>query len=210
MTTFHDVRFPTDISFGSSGGPMFSTTIISSFTGYEQRNINWIDARAKYNVAFGVRKPAQLEQLITFFRARRGRGYAFRYQDWQDYKSCAIDTTPTGLDQVIGIGNGSNKVFKLQKTYTSGTYNYIRPITKPVSGSVVIAVSGVILQTSAYNVNTLTGDITMNTAPANGATVTAGFLFDVPVRFDMDYLATSIEQYGVGSALDIKIVEVAE
>jgi uncharacterized protein (TIGR02217 family) len=208
--TFHDVRFPTDISFGSSGGPVFSTTIVSSFTGYEQRNINWMDARCRYNVAYGVRKAQQLEALLTFFRARRGRGYAFRYQDWQDYQSCSVTATPAATDQVLGTGNGTQKVFTLQKTYTSGTYSYARPITKPVAGSVLVAVAGVALPASGYSVNALTGEISLTTAPANGASVTAGFRFDVPARFDMDALATSLDQYGLGSALDIRVVEVAE
>ncbi len=35
--SFHDVRFPTDISYGSSGGPGFSTAIIEVDSGAEER-----------------------------------------------------------------------------------------------------------------------------------------------------------------------------
>jgi uncharacterized protein (TIGR02217 family) len=121
-----------------------------------------------------------------------------------------VTATPAATDQLLGTGNGTQKVFTLQKTYTSGTYSYARPITKPVAGSVLVAVAGVALPASGYSVNALTGEITLTTAPANGASVTAGFRFDVPARFDMDAMATSLDQYGLGSALDIRVVEVAE
>lgn len=195
---FIDTRFPTDISYGSAGGPEYSTDIVITQGGHEQRNINWSAARAKYNVAYGVKTQSQLNTLIGFFRARKGRADGFRFKDWTDFSATA---------QNIGTGDGSTTQFQLVKTYTSGSVTETRIITKPVSGSISIYKAGV-LQSSGYSVSTTTGILTFNTAPANGVAITASFEFDVPVRFDTDRLSASLESYGIGSINDIPLVEV--
>lgn len=195
---FIETQFPTDISYGSSGGPEYSTDVVMSQSGYEQRNVNWAQARAKFNVAHGVKTQSQLDALIAFFRARKGRAYGFRFKDWTDY-------TATG--QWIGTGNGSQTVFQLQKLYTSGGVNEYRTITKPVSGTVAVYKNAV-LQTSGYTVNTATGAVTFSVAPAAAVSVTADFEFDVPVRFDTDRLSAVLDSFGVHSWQDIPLVEV--
>jgi uncharacterized protein (TIGR02217 family) len=207
MTDFHDVRFPDDISFGSVGGIEFSTTVITAQSGFEQRNINWEQARARYNVAYGVRTPAQLETLIAFFRARRGRAYAFRFKDWSDFQSCPVEGTILPTDQDLGVGNGVRTTFPLQKTYLSGGISFVRPITRPVAGTVRVALLATEL-TTGWSVNLLTGIITFATPPAAGVPVRAGFAFDVPVRFDVDTLQTSLDAYGIGSAQRVGLIEV--
>lgn len=195
---FIDTRFPADISYGSAGGPEYSTDIVITQGGHEQRNINWSAARARYNVAYGVKTQAQLASLIAFFRARKGRADAFRFKDWTDFSA---------TDQLIGTGNGSATQFQLVKTYASGSVTETRTITKPVSGTISIYKAGV-LQNSGYSVNTTTGLVTFSVAPANGAAITASFEFDVPVRFDTDRLSAALESYGIGSINDIPLVEV--
>jgi len=198
MTAFHEVQFPSDISYGSRGGPEYSTDVIITQSGAEQRNINWQDARAVYNVAHGVKTHAQLEELIAFFRARKGRAYGFRFKDWGDF--CA-----TG--QNIGTGDGVLTQFQLIKTYTSGGTTENRVITKPVDNSVYIYVGGV-LKTGGFSVDNTTGVVTFSVAPGNGVNITADFEFDVPVRFDTDRLSASLDSYGVNSWTDIPLVEV--
>ena len=195
---FIETRFPTDISFGSAGGPEYSTDIVITQGGHEQRNINWSAARARYNVAYGVRTQEQLSALITFFRARKGRADGFRFKDWTDYKATA---------QSIGTGNGTATSFQLIKTYTSGGITETRTITKPVSGTVKIYLDGV-LQTTGVSTSTVTGVATFTTAPANGKAITADFEFDVPVRFDTDRLSAVLENYGVATLSDIPVIEV--
>lgn len=195
---FVETRFPADISYGSSGGPEYSTDIVVTQSGYEQRNINWSQARARYNVAHGVKTQAQLDSLIAFFRARKGKADGFRFKDWTDYKAIA---------QPIGTGDGSTTVFQLIKQYTSGSVAETRIITKPVSGTVKIYLNGV-LQSSGYSANTTNGQITFIVAPGSGVSVTADFEFDVPARFDTDRLSAVIESYGSHSWNDIPIVEI--
>jgi uncharacterized protein (TIGR02217 family) len=205
--TFHDIRFPDDISFGSVGGISFSTTVVTADSGFEQRNSNWEQARAQYNVAYGVRTPAQLETLLAFFRARRGRAHAFRFKDWADCLSCSIEGTLTPIDQTLGVGDGVRTDFQLTKTYISGGVDFVRPITKPVSGTVRVALLATEL-TSGWSVNLSAGMITFTAPPAAGVPVRAGFAFDVPVRFEADTLQTSLDAYGIGSAQKVGLVEV--
>lgn len=195
---FHDVRFPEDISYGSSGGPQYDTDIVVTQGGHEQRNINWSVARARYNVAHGVKTQAQLDVLIAFFRARKGRAHSFRFKDWTDYEAAG---------EVIGTGDGSTSVFQLTKTYSSGEESEVRTISRPVAASVAVYVNDV-LQTSGVSVDGATGEVTFVSAPASGAVIRADFAFDVPVRFDTDRLSASLDAYGVRSWRDIALIEV--
>jgi uncharacterized protein (TIGR02217 family) len=205
--SFHSVLFPLDISYGSSGGPQYSTDIAEMISGFEQRNINWSAARLRYNVAYGVRTEAQLEALLSFFRARQGRAFGFRFRDWTDYKSCPNAATPAPTDQLIGTGTGAQTVFQLIKNYTSGSTTASRSITKPASGTVRVAVQNVEL-TSGWSVDVETGLITFTSAPGAGLSVKTGYEFHTPMRFDTDYLPLSLDSYGVGSAGDVPLVEV--
>lgn len=195
---FEEIQFPTDIAYGASGGPEYSTDIIEIASGHEQRNSNWQQARASFNVAHGVKTKAQLDALIAFFRARKGRANGFRFKDWSDYQA---------TNTLIGAGDGSTTVFQLSKRYTSGSTTESRTINKPVSGTVTIYVDAV-EQVSGVTIDTTNGEITFASAPLNAEVITADFEFDVPVRFDTDRLSASLDQYGSHSWQDIPLVEV--
>tara|TARA_B100001123_G_C15336700_1_gene1033125 strand:+ start:2672 stop:3271 length:600 start_codon:yes stop_codon:yes gene_type:complete len=195
--SFVETQFPTDISYGASGGAMFSTDIVETFGGHEQRNINWSAARGQWNVAHGVKSETQLAALIAFFRARRGRAIGFRFKDWSDYRAA---------NQVIGIGNGILKSFQLVKSYSSGGVTVDRVITKPVAGTIHVFKDGV-EQASGWSVDAATGIVTFTSTPANNAIISATFEFDVPARFDTDQIDISLESYSVGSWHNIPIVE---
>lgn len=196
--SFVEIQFPPDISYGSSGGPLYVTDIVITAGGHEQRNVQWEQARARYNVAHGVKTKAQLEQLIAFFRARKGRAYGFRFKDWTDYQL---------VDQVIGVGDGVRTDFQLSKTYISGSAHDVRIIRKPVAATVNVKVNGVAV-TSGVSVSIGTGNIDFMVAPAAGAVIAASAEFDVPVRFDTDRLSATLDDYGVHSWLDIPLIEV--
>lgn len=198
MTGFHEVQFPPDISYGASGGPGYSTTVVTTVSGHERRNANWADARGKWNVAHGLKKREQVAELIAFFRARKGRAYGFRFKDWTDYEAFA---------QLIGIGDGATKTFQLVKRYASGGEIETRVITKPVGGTVKVYRDGV-EAASGWSVNTATGIVTFTTAPGAGVQVTADFEFDVPARFDSDQMDITIETYQLGSWGQIPVVEI--
>jgi uncharacterized protein (TIGR02217 family) len=196
--TFHEIQFPNDIAYGSSGGPEYLTDVIVLYSGHEQRNLNWEAARARYNVAHGVKTQAQLATLIAFFRARKGKAYGFRFKDWTDYQA-------TG--QPVGTGDGTTAVFQLSKTYESGPAGETRVIQKPVAGTVTIYVNAA-AQTGGVSVDATTGQVTFTAPPASGAAITADFEFDVPVRFDTDRLSASLDHYESYSWADVPLVEI--
>lgn len=278
---FIDQRFPVGISYGSEGGPEYSTSIITMRSGQDKRNIDWSYPRHTYDAATGVKKMTDLEDLIAFFHVVQGRGYTFRWKDWADYKSCKTSETPAATDQQIGTGDGSTTEFQLKKYYTFGGSQRYRNIYLPVSGTALAAVSGV--ATTAFTVDTTAGTITFDTStwaitaadtandwvavsgdktsditdgdnieitgstgndgvytvsltvydtgndqteihttenisdatadgsvkygqPNDGATVTAGYEFDVHARMDADQLPTRLSHYQAGEA-EVPIIE---
>lgn len=204
---FHEIRFPDDISRGARGGPERRTRIVELASGDEERNSPWANSRRRYDAAYGIRKADQLAAVIAFFEARHGPLHGFRWKDWADYKSGLPSQTPAATDQLIGEGDGEKTQFELAKAYISGAQSYTRRIRKPVAGTVLIALDGV-PQASGWSVDTTTGIVTFATAPGVGVIVTAGFEFDVPVRFDSDRLDVTLDIERLGSITSIPLIEI--
>lgn len=207
MAAFHEVRFPDDISKGSTGGPERRTDIVELVSGFEERNASQAHSKRTYDAGMGLRNVNDLHDVIEFWEARYGQLYGFRWKDWADFKSCKTKNFPTFTDQTIGVGDGTTTTFQLVKNYISASSSYSRPIRKPVAGTVLIGKNGV-AQASGWSVDTTTGVITFTSAPANGHTITAGYEFDVPVRFNASKLTVSIDAFNHGSVPQIDIKEI--
>lgn len=205
---FHEVRFPANLSFGSIGGPERRTDVVTLANGFEERNTPWAHSRRRYDAGAGMRSLDDIEALVAFFEARRGRLHGFRWKDWSDYKSCAPSGTVAFDDQVIGTGDGETEVFQLSKVYRSGIEDYVRPIRKPVTGTILIGMQGdPQIETVHYTVDAASGLVTFGTPPDEGVEVTAGFEFDVPVRFDTDLIQTSVASFQAGDMPSVPVVE---
>lgn len=206
---FHEVRFPTALSFGSIGGPERRTDVVTLASGFEERNTPWAHSRRRYDAGIGLRSMDDIDALIAFFEARRGQMFGFRWKDWSDFKSCKPSLSVSTTDQVIGTGDGVQAEFGLSKVYSSGDASYAREITKPVDGSVRIALDGVEqVAGDDFVVDPATGVVTIFAEPLAGVSVTAGFEFDVPVRFDTDRIHTSAATFQAGEVPDVPVVEV--
>lgn len=206
---FHEVRFPANLSFGSVGGPERRTEIVALASGFEERNTPWAHARRRFDAGMGLRSLDDLSALVAFFEARAGQLHGFRWKDWSDYKSCLPSRAPAFDDQVIAQGDGVMKVFQVTKTYSSGPGRYARPITKPVRDSVRAGIGGSeVFPGTHFAVDHAKGLITFTDAPEPGADITAGYEFDVPVRFDTDRIAVSVASFQAGQMPDIPVVEV--
>ncbi len=209
MTSFHEVLFPVDIALNSEGGPTRRTDIVALVSGHEERNSPWAGSRRAFNAGYGVKSVADIEDVIAFFEARQGRLFGFRFRDPFDFKSCRIAQTHSDEDQLIGTGDGVETDFQLVKRYISGAATYARTIKKPVVGSVLVAVDGA-PQTEGpdFTLDETTGIVTFAAAPAGGASVTAGYLFDTPVRFDTDELRINLAAFKAGDIPSIPLIEV--
>lgn len=197
-TGFYEIQFPTAISYGSIGGPEFSTEIIRLSNGHEVRNVNWSYPLENWDVAYGVKSRNDLLTLLDFFYVVRGRAYGFRFKNHDDY-------SVTG--QTLGSGDSDETEFQLIKTYTYGGETFDRKITKPVSGTVDVFLDSVQQSESEVSIDTTTGIITFSSAPSSGEVVTATFEFDIPARFDVDFLPMTLESYEARSTA-IPVVEI--
>ncbi len=208
---FDEVQFPTGISYGSTGGPRRRTEIARLGSGAEERNQLWADSLREYNAGYGVKSHDDIHSVLTFFEARAGQFRGFRFKDWPDHRSCPPLQTPLPTDQTIGTGDGTNPNFQLVKLYASGAQVWTRTIKKPVVGTVRVAVAGVEKTLGVdFNVDTTTGLVTFIAGhiPPNGTLVTAGFQFDVPARFNTDYLNINLSAFQAGEIPDIPIIEI--
>lgn len=203
---FHDVRFPTSLSLGALGGPERRTEIVSLANGFEERNSPWSQSRRRYDAGLGLRSLDDLHEVLAFFEARMGQLHAFRWKDHADFRSCAPSDRPSPLDQTLGLGDGTTKAFQLRKGYSSGGVTHWREIRKPVAGTVRVAVNGT--ERNDWTLDASTGLVTFATAPATGAAVTAGFEFDVPVRFDTDAIRVQVSGFQSGEVPAVPVIEV--
>lgn len=201
---FHEVRLPARLAFGSTGGVERRTDVVTLASGFERRSSPWAMGRRRYLIGANLRSLADMAELTVFFEARRGRLYGFRFRDFADFASCGPGATPTATDQVLGVGDGAQTGYALVKAYETVQ----RPIAKPVDGSVRVAVGGVELAVEAFSVDASTGMVTLDSAPGAGVVVTAGFLFDTPVRFDADRLEVTLESFGAGRMTAVSLIEI--
>ncbi len=206
---FHEVRFPASLSFGSVGGPERRTDVVTLANGFEERNTPWAHSKRRYDAGLGMRSLDDVETLIAFFEARMGQMYGFRWKDWSDFKSSRASGTPAFDDQELALGDGETAIFPLVKTYRSGIHSYTRPITKPVKGTVRIGIEQDELQEGIdYEIDVTSGLVTFAHPPDPAMQITAGFEFDVPVRFDTDHIQTSIASFQAGDVPNVPIIEV--
>lgn len=211
MPAFHEILFPLDVALGASGGPERLTEVVTSVSGREERNARRADSRRRFDAGYGVKTLAALSEVVAFFEERRGRLHGFRWRDRLDHSSAMPGAAPSAFDQVIGTGDGARAVFALTKTYGGQHAPYARAIRKPVAGSVKVSVANAEkAEGTHFAVDAGEGLVTFLEPhiPPPGAVVRAGFLFDVPVRFDTDFLEVNLSAFAAGEIPRIPIIEI--
>ena len=205
---FHEVRLPARLAFGSTGGVERRTEVVTLGSGYERRSTPWAQGRRRYLVGANLRSLDDMAALTAFFEARRGKLYGFRFRDFADFKSCAPGAEISPFDQDLGMGDGERVSFVLRKLYGDGEHAADRRIAKPVEGTVRISVGSGELLEDAFEVDPTTGVVTLQSPPSAGVAVTAGFEFDVPVRFDADRVEVTLESFAAGRMGAVPLIEV--
>ncbi|MFZ4606033.1 MAG: phage distal tail protein, Rcc01695 family [Caulobacter sp.] len=199
--SFHEVRLPARLAFGSTGGVERRTEVVTLASGFERRSTPWAHGRRRYLIGAGVRSLDDAAALVAFFEGRRGRLHGFRFRDFADFKSCPPSGSVSPTDQPLGVGDGAATSFALTKAYA----DLARPIAKPVVGTVRVAVDGI--ETGDFSVDAATGRVTFAAAPESGALLTAGFEFDTPVRFDTDRIDVTLESFDAGRVVAAPLIE---
>lgn len=206
MSGFDEVRLDLPLAFGARGGPQTSVDVVQLATGAEARNARWSAARRRWDVGGVLLGHDEAAMLSAFFEARGGRLRGFRFRDVLDWKSCGVSDEVAASDQELGVGDGVETSFQLVKSYADGGVSWSRTIVKPVAGSVLIALDGA--PTSAFSLDEASGVVTFGAAPGAGEAVSAGFEFDVPVRFDVERLEMSAEGAELMRVGSLSLVEV--
>jgi len=199
---FHEVRLPARLAFGSTGGVERRTEVVTLGSGFERRSTPWAQGRRRYLIGAGLRSLDDMAALTAFFEARQGRLFGFRFRDFADFKSCAPGAVPQATDQVLGVSDGETAQFQLIKAYG----DQVRVIAKPVEGSVRVALDGV--ETDGFEVDWASGLVTLGEVPDAGVLVSAGYVFDTPVRFDADRIEVTLESFGAGRMVAMPLIEV--
>lgn len=205
---FHEVRLPARLAFGSTGGVERRTEIVTLGSGFERRSTPWAQGRRRFLIGANLKSLDDMAALTAFFEARHGRLYGFRFRDFADFRSCAPSGTISPLDQNLGVSDGAGTIFELSKRYGESDAAPNRRIHKPVDGTVRIAIDGAELGAAEFQTDPATGVITLAAPPAVGAAITAGFEFDVPVRFDADRIDVTLESFAAGRMAAVPLIEV--
>jgi len=204
---FIEERFPAYISDGATVQLFRAITSVPLRSGFERQKNVWAQSLRRYNVSSGIQTFDDLIVTNNFWYRTYGPRIGFRWHDPSDYNSTDTQREKVNAnDQILGIGDGTETDFQLRKGYMSGTDTYYRDITKPVAGTVLAAVNAT--PTTAFSIDTTTGIVVFDTPPPNGALVTAGYQYDVPVRFEKETLEMNVSHFDGGDIPDIEVVEI--
>ena len=210
---FHETAiFPTDISYGSKGGPGYSTNVVTLDSGQETRVSRWSQPRHEYDASYGMRTLEDLQGVLEFYHARQGSANGFRYKDPLDFSTDSTRRGTAAWDDVsLGLTDSSDQVQFVSK-YTEGGSTRTRNITKPISGTLKVGWGGVEkTETTDWTCDYTTGVI--STVSSTTETIYAGGQFHVPCRFGIEVdanLSVSINQYEMGGIQAIPIVEIKD
>ncbi len=182
---FREERFDLGILYGTDGGPEFYTDVARTHGRWEQRNINWPVELGRWDLGNRLVTRTKLKYVLDWHRDRLGRAGGFRWRFYADY---VLPKT------VIGTGDGVETDFQILQIVDDGYGTYTRPIKKPVGGTATVYLNDIV-QASGWSLDTTTGILSFTVAPGHSVAVAVQCEFDLPVRFDTDYLPLRFEAY---------------
>jgi uncharacterized protein (TIGR02217 family) len=196
--------------------PRFSTAITQADSGAEQANRRWQHPLYTYRLPEAIRNHGDFESIRDHWLVMGGPAKTWPWRDPLDFASRALflpnkSDAVVATDQVIGTGNGIANSFQLTKRYVRGAVTYDRPILLPVVSSVLVAIDGAppISLGLTWLVSRPGGVLTFSAPVPNGAVITAGYLFDVEVRFERDDSFEGIAKaYAASGFSDLDLISV--
>jgi uncharacterized protein (TIGR02217 family) len=183
--TFLEARLSPKITAGSEGGPT-QPQRSKIYTGRRlKQNFTALMPIHRYEVSHGVRTHADYQTVLDLFYVVMFTPYeGFRFKDWGDYQL-------TQANSRLTLISGSN--YQINRVHTFGAVEFLRPIYKPVDGTIVVK------RDRSGTISTATATVTASTGVAaisghvSGDTYTCEGEFDVPVTFTSDEWLASWE-----------------
>jgi uncharacterized protein (TIGR02217 family) len=209
ITVYADVILPNRIiSAGARGKQVRNNNRTLASNGTQQVNVNWARTLRQYELGVVPLSVADWQTLEGLFEVTEGGAFGFLMQDPKDTKTLITEGVATAK---------TSTTFQLWKTYTSAgsTRTKLRKITRPIAAGFDIKVSGVSLTvTSQYTLNTVTGVVTIASAPATGNITWSGSFY-VPVHFSSDEIDWELVRSGPADTRlmagpSVTVLEVAE
>lgn len=198
---FVDIYAPSSIKgYPCVSTPRWNTTMTGADSGDEVANQNWANPLYRFTLPDAIRDHTAIEALKDHWMVMRGPFHLWPFRDPLDFASVPLECANvvpaiSGADQALGVGDGVETQFQLRKVYQVGSQSYSRRIYLPVTSSVVLEMNGLDPTTPnptlpggpySFTVDRTTGVVTFTAPPVAGVVLTAGFLFDVAVRFEAD------------------------
>jgi uncharacterized protein (TIGR02217 family) len=204
-----DILFPEGISAGCSVLPRFNNTIVRGLSGERDVQINWDAPLRRWDVSHVVKDRTRLAEFIDFWMTVRGDAYTFKFWDPSDFEVGTAyvndEIAYVGSTQ-IGTGNGVSTTFQLVKKYGGAVNPLVRPISKPIAGTVKIYVNGV-EKTSGVAIDYLTGVVTLTPAPPNTHPVAWAGHFYCEASFENPDVLFRLDSPQVGEWVNITLGE---
>lgn len=183
---FLEERMNAKITAGSVGGPTQpSRTKVYTAGAKLKQNYSAQMPIHRYEVSHGVRTRADYQSVLDLFYTVMFTPYdGFRFKDWGDYQLTQANSSLT-------LVSGSD--YQINRVHTLGAVTFVRPIYKPVDGTIVVK------RNRSGAISTATATVTATTGIAaisgheSGDTYTCEGEFDVPVTFSNDEWTASWE-----------------
>lgn len=196
---FHDVQLDPEISRDARRVTSRVTQRFKSRSGRVWRNSTVADSTREYDIGYGLRSMSEVRAVVSFWEARQGGLHSFRFRDWSEFKR---------TNQPLGVGDGTNREFRIVATYGDAIRTWTRRNLAPVAATVVPKRDSV--ATTAFSLASIDGRplrLIFDVAPAAGVAITVDFEFDVPVFFAEDDLEDVVRVFEVGEVPSIRVAE---
>jgi uncharacterized protein (TIGR02217 family) len=173
---FLEQRISAKITEESEGGPTQPSRGMAYTAGGKlKQSYSALMPIHRYEVSHGVRTRADYQTVLDLFYIVMFTPYeGFRFKDWGDYQL-------TQANSRLTLISGSN--YQINRVHTFGAVDFIRPIYKPVDGTIVVKRNrSSVISTATATVTATTG-VAAITGHVEGDTYTCEGEFDVPVTF---------------------------
>jgi uncharacterized protein (TIGR02217 family) len=185
---------------GTSFSESFSVQRHTDVGGNEYSKLQHPFPRLEYTINYAnMLRDTEAREIIDLYQEAGGTYAGFRVKHKQEFTTNDKKLPPTALDQPLIVISPTQ--YQLVTWYGTPTPEATRRIIKkPVTGTALIAVDGVLVE-DGFVVDYGSGVVTFDEDP--DGVVTGGCEFDIPMRFAADYSGTLNDNNVISSVINI-------